>query len=407
LLFFLFFLICVAIGGSLGAKSAFGMAPGWRIGGMILGAVLGGAAAIAAVFVFLLPFEIYAAIRRALEPADLLCRCHDPNITAPAHLAPSTALEAEAVTESRRWADWPPIAGLRSDRPPATDALRAQLNSGSLTQERLLPAADLGEPAAAALAAQPINPDAGTLQQRKLPADLRQVLNAGLPPRLCMAWAMTCAARALAVFENEFHQDTRPRQRFGLALMALRGDDNPEIYTRLAALREKGWYLGKPNERGCRVLHRSLAERIRGRRSRGEYASDAVLRFASAVADYVEPATLWRVYSPGDMANAYLTSRNRCEWSLPSHGAEAVAVDAIRAAEAPAEELARQRTELARLILNWKTWDEDREAWRVRIEEKWIPKVKAAAAGLPFEVPAYIEQIRETHVPWMKREAVG
>src|SRR4029078_3255258 len=99
------------------------------------------------------------------------------------------------------------------------------------------------------------------------------------------------------------------------------------------------------------ALTRSVADRILNLPSRDECASTAVHRFSASVADYIEPATLWRVYSSGDIANAYMTSRNRCEWTLPSHNAEDVALNAGQAAPSPEEEFARQRTELARMML--------------------------------------------------------
>src|SRR6476469_9611590 len=89
LIVFMLFIGCAALGGSIGWKMALGMGHWWQMGGMLLGAVAGGAAVIASIFLLALPFEIYAAVRRALQPADLICRCRDPNLPVPDHLLPS------------------------------------------------------------------------------------------------------------------------------------------------------------------------------------------------------------------------------------------------------------------------------------------------------------------------------
>lgn len=404
LLVFMFCIASACLGAKIGVDLTKDMGIWWCVAGLFLGGVGGGVAAVAAIFALLLPFEIYAAVRRTREPCDLVCRCHDPGVIVAAHLLPCNPLEQEAIAESRGWNDWSVYRELHLERAPATDRLRDQLRAGTLSEEQLLLAAALGEPAALSLADPPTKPLLNYRHWAKLPAELQLVLRSGLPPRLCMVWAMTCAARALAEFEREFHQDTRPRLRFGLALMALRDENTPDVCEALTKWRRMGWYAGRPSERGCRVLHRTFWERFRGARSRGEEASDAVFRFARAVADYVEPSELWHVYPTGDVANAYETPRNRCIGSLPSHAAEGVAYDSSRAVPSADEELARQRTELARMILGWKRWDEDRLAWQIKIEEVWIPKVEEQAAGLPFNVNSYAAIIRDIHLPWAGRK---
>ena len=45
--------------------------------GGVTGAILGGAAVFISFYLIALPFRIHGAIRRAMEPADLVCKCHD------------------------------------------------------------------------------------------------------------------------------------------------------------------------------------------------------------------------------------------------------------------------------------------------------------------------------------------
>ena len=54
------------------------------------------------------------------------------------------------------------------------------------------------------------------------------------------------------------------------------------------------------------------------------------------------------------------------------------------------------------MIIGWERWAEDRESWRVRVEEEWIPKVLANHKELPFNASRYVKRIREQLVPWCK-----
>ena len=145
-------------------------------------------------------------------------------------------------------------------------------------------------------------------------------------------------------------------------------------------------------------------ERFWGRPSRGEQAARGVFRLARAVSDFAEPSYLWAVYASGDIANAYATPRSRCDRSQPAFNAEAVVGDCTKVASDPESERQWQREELARLILNWERWDEDREAWRVRVERDWIPRVEETV--MRFDVAAYTEEIRKKLVPWTENASV-
>src|SRR5262249_7437344 len=163
--------------------------------------------------------------------------------------------------------------------------------------------------------------------------------------------------------------------------MAL-GDNTRES---IAALEEEWkrlrWQPGDRDVGGCRVLHRTFWQRFRGDKSPGELASGALFTFAADAISLLEPSRLWDVYPRGDMSRAYLTAHNRCEWTAPSFMAETIAFKASRAFAAPDEEFSRQRSDLARMILAWEHWDEDREVWRRRLEDEWIPKIEAAREG--------------------------
>lgn len=56
--------------------------------------------------------------------------------------------------------------------------------------------------------------------------------------------------------------------------------------------------------------------------------------------------------------------------------------------------------ELARMILGWERWDADREAWRIHVEEEWIPRVIEKVKEVRFDVPAYVQLIRKELIPW-------
>jgi hypothetical protein len=400
LLVFVFWISCAVFGAVSGIDYTRELTPPWQVLGLLGGGAVGGLSGITAIFAFMLLISIPSTIRRAQEPAKLTCKCNDTGAAVAPHLLPTTQLDHDAISASRRWAELHNFAHLHLNLVPAEDKLRSRLATGQLTEEQLSLAACLGESAAAAIVPAPTKPLVNYRHWDRLPHDLELVLHSGLPPRMYPVWSMSCAARALAAFEREFHQDTRPRQKLGLAVMALLDDVAPEVRTALIEWKRGGTYSSHVPDHGCRVLHRTLWQRISGSNSRGEYAREAVLHFASNTAEFFSPDRLWYAYLAGDVANAYETPRNRAVWSLPSFGAQEVAHAAALAAASQEEEYALQRTELARMILAWPRWSEDRDDWTRRVETEFIPKIQENAAGLPFNIPKYIALVRELHTPW-------
>lgn len=192
-----------------------------------------------------------------------------------------------------------------------------------------------------------------------------------------------------------FHQDTRARQIAGAALLVLRDDD----------VNAARWLAGRPycnpRDAGCRVVYRTLSQRVWELETRGERAGNAIIRLANTVRDYIEPESLWRVYPSGDIGNAYMCADNRCHWSLPSFHAEDVAYQTALSTHDCRAEYDDQRITLAALIADWPNWDEDRAAWRQRVEQDWIPRIEASLPGhVSFNVPKYVARVRRTFVPW-------
>lgn len=396
LLVLVLLLVGIIAGAGFGADLGAPHGAWMKAAAAVLGAVAGGIGVVVFLFLLVLPLCVVDAVRRAMEPADLACRCREPGRTVPEPLVPHTPIEFQALEDSRRLAEWSEYARLGSIQPVTVDHLRARLSNGSLSAERIALAAQLGDPFAKALAVIVVEPVLHYPDWARLPKDVHAVLRSGLPPRLCIVWALACADRVLPTFETEFHEDTRPRQIVGAALMVVR--DGDAAAAELCRSLNRTWW--NPREAGCRVLRRDLLTRIRGCRSKGQHAAEAAWNLARAVSDFGEPCRLWAVYSPGDMAGAYETPQMRCECSQPAFNAEHVASAASLAATDADAERRWQRAELARMILDWDRWDEDREAWRIRVEEEWIPLVRGRVKGMRFDVPAYLERIRREWIPW-------
>lgn len=367
-----------------------------KVCGGIAGGILGGAAVILALFLLVSFFSLIGMLMRMLEPANLVCRCQELGTPAPKHLIADTPIKQEAVAESYKLLKWPEFARTRNTEQMTDYNLRIQLAKGNFSEERIALAAILGDSASTAMGIPPIEPILRNKPYDKIPIDIQRVLRSGLPPRLCMVWALSCTERVLPIFEKEFHQDTRPRQAVGLSLMVLK-DNNAKALEFCREWLYTFWYA---KEAGCRVLHRSLKERMKGGRSSGEYAATVAYRLIRKVYDFVEPRCLWTNYSNDSMTNAYATSQARCDWSQPCYHAESIAYDASLAFSEPEVERQWQRDELIKLILNWEQWNEDRQDWQRRVDEEWIPKIQAELKGVRFKIPEYIELVRKQLVPW-------
>lgn len=355
---------------------------------------------VATIALILAPAFLYGAIKRAFEPGELVCHC-ELEAQASEHLLPGSPIAQRAFGASYEIAQWPelaPLGGLPGAPPlSATPERRnetsppAPPDGTGLSGERARLAAYLRG------SGEHVRPLVEYKHWAKLPRDLQIVLRSGLPPRLILGWSLSCAVRALPRYEREFHQDTRPRQALGAALLTLR-DGNVE------AREVRPWPFFLKERAGCRVVRRTLWQRVFEIPSSGERAAEAIDKLVRAVDEYVEPENLWHVFRSGrgEIANAYFTATNRCHWSLPSFNAEDVAYEAARSADDRQAEYAWQRAALARLTECWPRWDEDRDAWRDSVEREWIPKIEQALPGkVSSNVPKYVALVRRTFVPWL------
>ncbi|MBN1910954.1 MAG: hypothetical protein JW818_14505 [Pirellulales bacterium] len=365
--------------------------------GTILGTVLGFVVACLGLFCLALPFLIVGAIRRAFQPADLVCRCAETGGDVPKHLVLRTQFQHQAILESHRLSEWAEYANLPTDVPTTANELEACLAEGSVSAERIALVALLNDVPPKSLGMAPVKRAFKTGSAFRLSRDIHTVLRTGLPPRLGLAWALVCAERALPAFEREFHHDTRPRQWIGAVLMVLRDDD--EEAKQFLCKKHRLW---SADDAGCRVLHQSLKQRILGERSQGERAGWAMQDLVRTASSYLEHDHLWTIYDRRDMTDAYATKQGRCDWSQPFPKAEDVAYQAIQAAEQPDAERQWQRQKLARMIFGWERWDDDREAWRLRVEDEWIPKILEKRNEFRFNVGAYVRLVRQELVPWKR-----
>jgi Imm-5 like putative immunity protein len=395
----LFGILVMIAGGVLGYRMFEGAGPWLQVGATVAGGVLGLVMPGLALGLISLPFLVAAGLLRVMQPAELVCHCNDSSDRTtgiPDHLLATSPVAVQAVWESYRLMMWPEFARLHPSPGWTRDTLRTRLAAGSLSEERVALAAELRDATAEGVAAelrtsgQPLSAGITTNLNKALPNVLQQA-----PPRLCTLWALACAGRVLPVFEAEFHQDTRPRQAFGAALLLLR-DGNIDA---LELARTEAFVRWTSKDAGCRVLHRSAMERFLGNASLGEKAARAVFQVGRMVANYVEPIDLWTSHPTADLARSYATPRARCTLSEPARNARAVAYSASQAAPNSKLEMEWQTEELVRLILGWERWNEDHEAWRIRVEEEWIPRVEEELTSVHFDVAAYTTEIRKRLLP--------
>ncbi|MBI2920686.1 MAG: hypothetical protein HYY18_06330 [Planctomycetes bacterium] len=357
---------CAVLGAMRGSQ--IGAAHGilGQAAGLVLGFVTGLLAGIAVPLVVILPLEVAGMAWRACQPARTACTCGRTG----------AGLDADAL-----------LARLPGGAAgPGERDVRERREKGLLDGARVALAARLGHPACREAAPAPAD------------GELAAALRSGLPPRLTLAWACGCAARALPVLESEFHEDRTCREVWEAARAAL-DDPGAETVARL----ESGPLFWPHAYAGCRVTFRPIWDRVFRRLTRGDNAVDAIHTLRATASVYCVPEGLWRTYEAHTMSDGYDNPEDRLRWAQPATRAECVAESAALAAADPKAECAWQRVFLAHLILGWETWDRDRAAWRSRVMDEWVPRVRRELTRARFDIPAYVDRIPRELVPWEPR----
>lgn len=145
-------------------------------------------------------------------------------------------------------------------------------------------------------------------------------------------------------------------------------------------------------------------DRLTGRPTAGQCAAEAAFELPRAVFVYLEPEPLWASPPRGDIGRAYLTPKSRCDWSQPWLKVKEAAALARRAAADPSAELQWQRDALANLALDTPRWNADREQWRARVDECWVPRIRARVKDPGFDLEQYIDRVRNEFVRWRPRD---
>lgn len=381
--------------GVLGAEAGSKIGSHGRFGATV-GGVLGFIVGIASV-----PFAVFLAevVRRLCQPSQYRCRCARADDPGPRFLRPITPVAQRAIAETARLSDWSELAALKAPERLTPELLEDRLARGDLTREQIEIAARLGHPAALAVRAQPF---AATpvRRGRQTQDDIEHALHSGLPPRLCLLWATACVARALPACEREFHQDTRPRQALGAAVLILR-DDDPQAKARRKPRAARIW---RSRNAGCRVVRRSVWDRLTERATAGENAGEAAFALLRSVYDYLEPDLLWAPPGQYETGGADPRAKSRCERIGPWHRAGEVAGLTRAAADDPLSELQWQRDALAALVLGDTRWCHDREEWRGRVDDRWLPRVRERAHVIGVNLDEYAARVRKELIPWRSED---
>lgn len=153
------------------------------------------------------------------------------------------------------------------------------------------------------------------------PAEWTSALGSGLPPRLCLAWAIVCVDHVLPIYAREFHQDTRPKRLVWAAWeVAMGRGDSDSAASRngmVANAREvlavfaKEWWNAE--SAGCRVARRTYFDRVLERATPGERVARAAYSLARMWKCGEEPGRLWQVFEPNTMADGYDSPASRCQ----------------------------------------------------------------------------------------------
>ena len=367
----------------------------WCLVGMIAGSFAAFFGIVLLVFILDSPFMLFRLVKRLREPAVTVCTC-GRSANGGGSEAGTLRADEDGPTATRRLSELEGYSPSPTGASVKTEDLRSRLKAGTLSEERVALAACLGHEAASALGVGTCEEKLQYSHRAKFPKDMRRVLRSGLPPRLIVAWTLACAERALAVFDAEYHQNKIPGTAFDSAVIVLL--ENNRDAAAVCKETTSNYYLAKRD--GCRVVERDFWDRFWGRTSPGQHAAQAVLIGARGAATFCEPSGLWAVYSYGDIAGAYATPQNRCDWAQPCWYAESTAWYAALAGEDQEAEYTWQRELLADMILRWETWDADREAWRRRVEDEWIPRVLSDLHKVRFNVAKFAKRIRQELVPW-------
>jgi len=368
----------------------------WQMAGAAVGGLIGIAAAIGAILALLAPFWIYLLFTRAMSPAVMVCNCEDNQTPVSESLLPGPGAGLLSIAASQRLDQIPELSlaispsllqnGNHDSRLPLTRGWR----------ERIAIAAHLGL-RLEGLEPEPFSgPRIEYNSWAPLPRDISGALRCGLPPRLILAWVILLLQRTLPIFEKEFHQDTRPRQILGAsALILVSASDQAQ-----ALLRELSKGPWSPDHYGCRQASRGFLDRVMDKPTPGSHAALAAHSLAQLAYQYALPDRLWMVYEAGDMRAGYETPDNRIAWSQPGYYAELASNCCARAAVEMAAEYQWQRRTLAALVVGWRSWAEDREDWRRRLEKEWEPRMEKMEVGAAFDKQAYMQMARARLAPW-------
>lgn len=352
----------------------------WGAAGALIGGVGGCFSVVVALVVFLSFVSLISGLLRLAQPGERACTCGRADSAAVPNPAASPLADAGG------------FAAVEMMRREGLEGLREWVERGGFDPVRLSLSASLGHVHAAALSkGPPPEPPIRFSSMAKVPADLRRALRSGLPPRMIAAWALACGERALAVFESEFHQERRPREAWDAAVGTLSGTVGP--------LGARPRRFGEWRE-GCRVFRRTPWERFCGKRTPGERASDAVSWAVRCAEVLSEPSSLWTSYAQYSLEDGYASMESRCTSAQPCLAAEYASEAAALASADPQAEQEWQRALLADMVLGWEPWDGDREAWRRRIEDEWIPRIQAELRTTRFQIPVFVERVRRELAPW-------
>lgn len=338
-------LVGACIGAVIGARM--GAANDVRLLGGIAGFALGAVAGIGLPLSFVLIFSVVGGVGRLLSPPNTKCTC---------------GWSPEADPRG------PAGAKLISSLPHTHDS--ASTGSGLTERHRLADSLKGG-------------------------ASLNEVLQAGLPPKLIFAFSCGVAARALDVFEDEFHQALFGREVWNASRAVLDGNRNAA-----GSLKAMLTTFSPTTDAQCRVPKQSRWDHVLGRPTRGVIASFVLTRLRNLSLMFLEPTALWATHEENTMSDSYDSPEMRLSGAHPALLAKALADEALKMSADPVQETEWQRTFLRTLILGWESWDEDRAEWKARVTTEWVPRVRQELMRARFDVAKYADGLERALVTW-------